>query len=115
VKFTLFVSLVAVTSLAIWLLVHYGRVAVVNHARLLLKTWSVWLASGGSALTAWVQSFPDAALTAWSSLPEDVKSYLPHNFLGMTGAFMVAMAVMAQLIKQKNLSKQRDTLNGGKV
>lgn len=114
-KFTLFVSLVAVTSLTLWLLVHHGRVAAVIHARLLFKTWSVWLASTGSALTAWAQSFPDVALTAWSSLPEDIKSYLPHNFLGMTGAFMVAMAVMSQFIRQKNLNKQRDAFNGGKV
>lgn len=113
--FTLFILLVAVTSLAVWLLAHYGRVIVVAHARLLFKTWSVWLASFGSALTAWVQSFPDAALNGWNVLPEDIKSYLPHNFLGMIGAFMVAMAVMAQFIRQKNLNKQRDDLNGGKV
>ncbi|MBD8165150.1 hypothetical protein IFU24_20115 [Erwinia persicina] len=114
-KFTLFVVLVAAASLAIGLLAQSGRVALVNHARLLVKTWSVWLASGGSVLTAWVQSFPDAALNAWVALPEDVKACLPHNFLGMIGAFMVAMAVMAQFVRQKNLNTQRDALNGGKV
>jgi len=114
-KFTLFILLVAMLALAVLLFVHCGKVVVVNHARLLFKTWSVWLASAGSALSAWVQSFPDSELSAWSTLPEDVKSWLPHNFLGMIGAFMVAMAVMAQFIRQKNLSKQRDTLAGGKV
>ncbi|QZQ48732.1 hypothetical protein K6L24_13080 [Erwinia persicina] len=114
-KFTLFVVLVAAVSLVIGLLARSGRVALVDHARLLVKTWSVWLASGGSALTAWVQSFPDAALNAWGALPEDVKSCLPHNFLGMIGAFMVAMAVMAQFIRQKKLNDQRDELNGGKL
>lgn len=114
-KFSVFILLVAVTSLVLWLLVHYGRVALVNHARLLFRAWSVWLASIGSALTAWVQSFPDAALNAWGSLPEDIKSYLPHNFLGMIGAFMVAMAVLAQFIRQKNLNKQREAIQGEKV
>lgn len=114
-KFILFILLVAVTLLTLWLLVHYGRVVVVAHARLLFKTWSVWLATIGSALSAWAQSFPDVALSAWRSLPEDIKSYLPHNFLGMAGAFMVAMAVMAQFIRQKNLYQQRVALKEGQV
>ncbi|MTD25461.1 hypothetical protein GK011_00660 [Erwinia sp. J316] len=114
-KFTLFILLVAATSLAIWLLVHYGRMTVVSHARLLFKTWSVWLASIGSMLSAWVQSFPDSALNAWGVLPEDIKSCLPHNFLAFIGAFMVAMAVIAQFIRQKNLCNQKIAADGGKV
>lgn len=88
-------------------------VEFVSHARLLFKAWSVWLASIGSMLSAWVQSFPQAAIDAWNVLPPDIKSYLPQNYLGLIGAFMVAMGVIAQFIRQKKITEEanRDRAN----
>ena len=40
----------------------------------------------------------------------DIKEILPHNYLGLIGAFMVAMGVLAQFVRQKNLVEQRKTL-----
>ena len=114
-KFTLFIGLVTLLVLVVWLFAHFGKVVVVSHARLLFKTWSLWLASAGSVLSAWVQSFPDAAIEAWGSLPQEMKACIPPNFLGMVGALLVAMAVMAQFIRQKKLAQQCDALAGGKV
>ncbi|AMG57648.1 hypothetical protein [Pantoea vagans] len=108
----LFAVLTAIIILL--LLQRFTTLQFVSHARLLFKTWSVWLASLGSMLSAWAQSFPSAAVDAWNALPEDVKAILPHNYLGLVGAFMVAMGVIAQFVRQKNLLNAKEQAEGAK-
>ncbi|MGG6193040.1 hypothetical protein ACQV2B_02935 [Pantoea allii] len=105
---TFFIWLLVVVTFVISLLLirKYTSVEFVAHAKLLFKAWSVWLASIGSMLSAWVQSFPQNALDAWNTLPPDIKSFLPQNYLGLIGAFMVAMGVIAQFVRQKKLLEQ---------
>lgn len=105
-----FVVPVILLIVTVILLQRFTTLEFVSHAKLLFRTWSVWLGSLGSALSAWAQSFPDAAMTGWQTLPEDIKSYLPQNYLGFVGAFMVAMAVIAQFVRQKNLVQRKDEL-----
>ncbi|MFB9087095.1 hypothetical protein ACFFW8_20445 [Erwinia tracheiphila] len=64
----------------------------------------------GPAPGAWVQLFPDSAMCAWQQFPSDVKAIIPQNCLGMIGAFMVAMAVIAQFVRQPALAGQRHKL-----
>ncbi|ERH64935.1 hypothetical protein N172_18995 [Pantoea dispersa EGD-AAK13] len=109
-RWLLFVIAVLAAIILLLLLQRFTTLEFVKHARLLFKTWSVWLASLGSMLSAWVQSFPSSALDAWNALPADIKEILPHNYLGLIGAFMVAMGVLAQFVRQKNLVEQRKTL-----
>ncbi|WP_414147365.1 hypothetical protein ACMGGR_16575 [Erwinia sp. BNK-24-b] len=111
-KWMLFLTAVLLAIIILLLLQRFTTLQFVAHAKLLFKTWSVWLASLGSALSAWAQSFPQSALDAWNGMPEDIKGFLPHNFLGMLGAFMVAMGVMAQFVRQKSLAQQKDALEG---
>lgn len=106
-KFIIFLVIVLVVIIALLLIRKYSSLEFVSHAKLLFKAWSVWLASIGTAINAWVQSFPDAALTAWNSLPPDIKSFIPQNYLSYIGSFMVAMAVMAQFVRQRKLAEQR--------
>ncbi len=105
-----FVVPVILLIVTVILLQRFTTLEFVSHAKLLFRTWSVWLGSMGSALSAWAQSFPDAAMNGWQALPEDIKSYLPQNYLGFVGAFMVAMAVIAQFVRQKNLVQRKDDL-----
>lgn len=91
----------------------YTSVEFVTHARLLFKTWSVWLASIGAALGAGFQAFPDAALHAWMILPPDIKSYLPPNILSFISPAIVVLAVLAQYVRQPKLKDKRDQLEGG--
>ncbi|AHF77914.1 Phage holin protein [Sodalis praecaptivus] len=112
-KFLIFIAVVLVAVIALLLIRKYSSLEFVSHARLLFKAWSVWLASAGSAISAWVQSFPDAAMNAWNMLPPDIKSYLPQNYLGMIGAFMVAMAVMSQFVRQKKLLAKKAEMQSG--
>lgn len=107
-NFAIWILIILAAVIAVLLIRKYTSLEFVAHAKLLFKAYSVWLASVGSALSAWVQSFPQNALDAWNVLPPDIKSFLPQNYLGMIGAFMVAMGVIAQFIRQKKLlaSKQ---------
>lgn len=110
----MFLVAVLTAIIILLLLQRFTTLQFVSHARLLFKTWSVWLASMGSMLSAWAQSFPSAAVDAWNVLPEDVKSILPHNYLGLVGAFMVAMGVIAQFVRQKNLLNAKEQSEGAK-
>ena len=112
-KFALYLCAILMTILLLLTIRKYSSVEFVHHARLLFKTWSVWLASAGSLISAWVQSFPDSAMRAWQLLPPDAKSVIPPNYLGMIGAFMVAMAVMAQFVRQRPLATEREKLDCG--
>ncbi|MCZ4059173.1 hypothetical protein O3W44_08915 [Pantoea sp. LMR881] len=113
-KWLIFLVAVLLVIIILLLLQRFTTLQFVSHARLLFKTWSVWLASLGSMICAWVQSFPSSALDAWNTLPEDVKSIIPHNYLGFVGAFMVAMGVIAQFVRQKNLLNEKRQTEGSK-
>ncbi|MFU9137920.1 hypothetical protein [Erwinia tasmaniensis] len=113
-KFIVFLMAVLIVVALLHWVVKHGKVEFVLHAKLLFKTWSVWLASIGSVAGAWVQSFPDSAISAWNGLPEDVKSILPQHYLGFIASFMVAMAVVSQFIRQKPLLVMKNVITGGK-
>lgn len=113
-RWLMFLVAVLTAIIILLLLQRFTTLQFVSHARLLFRTWSVWLASLGSMLSAWAQSFPSAAVDAWNVLPEDVKSILPHNYLGLVGAFMVAMGVIAQFVRQKNLLNAKEQAEGAK-
>ncbi|HBV90680.1 hypothetical protein NIM72_16185 [Pantoea sp. B550] len=113
-RWLMFLVAVLAAIVILLLLQRFTTLQFVSHARLLFKTWSVWLASLGSMLSAWAQSFPSAAVDAWSVLPEDVKTILPHDYLGLVGAFMVAMGVIAQFVRQKNLLNAKEQAEGAK-
>jgi hypothetical protein len=105
-RWLMFLTAVLTAIIILLLLQRFTTLQFVSHARLLFKTWSVWLASLGS--------MPSAAVDAWSALPEDVKAILPHNYLGLVGAFMVAMGVIAQFVRQKNLLNAKEQSEGAK-
>ncbi len=111
-RWLMFLVAVLTAIIILLLLQRFTTLQFVSHARLLFRTWSVWLASLGSMLSAWAQSFASAAVDAWSVLPEDVKTILPHNYLGLVGAFMVAMGVIAQFVRQKNLLNEKQKAGG---
>lgn len=100
----IFIICVVMAITGVLLAVRLGLLEFVSGKRALFKTWSVWLGSLGAALSALIQAFPDAALQAWNTLPADVKSMLPEHYVGIAAAFLIAMAVLSQFIRQKNLT-----------
>ncbi|EDO5296872.1 TPA: hypothetical protein MO487_000349 [Salmonella enterica subsp. houtenae serovar 43:z4,z23:-] len=99
----IFIAFCLVAIVVLLMAQRYTRLEFVSHAKLLFKTWSVWLASMGAMLGAWIQSFPDAAIQAWTLLPEDIKGYIPHDILGYISQVIVVIAVLAQFVRQSKL------------
>ena len=108
--FLIWLLIIVVAVIVVLLIRKYSSLEFVSHARLLFKTWSVWLASAGAAIGALLQSFPDAALHAWMVLPPDIKGYLPPNILSFISPTLVALAVIAQYVRQPKLKEKRDEL-----
>lgn len=109
-NFAIWLLIILAAVVIVLLIRKYTSLEFVAHAKLLFKTWSVWLASLGSMLSAWAQSFPQSSIDAWNVLPPDVKALLPQNYLGLIGAFMVAMGVIAQFVRQKKLNEQKQQM-----
>ena len=109
-KLIIFAGFVLLAIIVLLLIRKYSSLEFVSHARLLFKSWSVWLASIGTALGAFVQSFPDAALQAWAILPPDIKGYLPTNILGFISQAMIVLAVLAQFVRQTKLKDRADSM-----
>lgn len=98
---------IALTSVIVLLLAQrYTKLEFVSHARLLWKTWSVWLGTLGTTLTALFMAAPDAAITAWAYLPDDVKSTLDPAIVKMVGPFLMFMALLSQFVKQRKLAAE---------
>lgn len=102
----IFVLVVAVSVVILLLLQRLTKLEFVSHARLLWKTWSIWLGSLGTTLTAICYAFPDAAIAAWSYLPDDVKSTLPPSVVSFIGPFLMFMGLLSQFVKQHKLAEQ---------
>lgn len=110
----IFIAFCLVAIVVLLMAQRYTRLEFVAHAKLLFKTWSVWLASFGAMLGAWIQSFPEAAIQAWSFLPEDIKGYIPHDILGYISQGMVVLAVLAQFVRQSKLKDKAAELRESK-
>jgi len=102
-----FVVVVLVCIIILLLVQRYTTLEFVSYARLLWKTWSIWLGTAGTTLSAIFYAFPDAAITAWSYLPEDIKSTLPPSVVSFIGPFLMFMALMSQFVKQRKLAEQK--------
>lgn len=110
----IFIAFCLVAIVALLMAQRYTRLEFVAHAKLLFKTWSVWLASFGAMLGAWIQSFPETAIQAWTFLPEDIKGYIPHDILGYISQGMVVLAVLAQFVRQSKLKDKAVELRESK-
>jgi len=82
----------------------------VAHTRLLFKAWSVWLTSIGTIIGVWLASAPDNLVTIWAMLPPDMKQALPVNFAQYISYILIALGVVSQFIRQKNLKREADNV-----
>lgn len=104
--FLIFLLVVLSAVVALLLFQRYTKLEFVSHARLLFKTWSIWLGTLGTTLTALFMTAPDAAITAWAYLPDDVKSTLDPAIVKMVGPFLMFMALLSQFVKQRKLAAE---------
>lgn len=88
----------------------YTRLEFVAHAKLLWKTWSVWLIGAGTALGVYLAAAPDALVQAWLMLPADLKAMLPVNVAQYISYALIALGVISRFIRQPKLDQQRKEL-----
>lgn len=103
---TWFLIIIALAVIVI-ILQRFTKLEFVSHARLLFKTWSVWLASAGATFSLYLMSAPDTLLAAWASLPDEIKSMLPPEWLAYIGPVLVMLGVVSQFIRQNKLLNEK--------
>ena len=79
---------------------------LVDNWRTWHRRWSIWLGTIGSTLTGWFLIWPDAALSAWNSLPPELRSAIPSNYVPKIGVAIFVLSMLAQLVKQQKLQIQ---------
>lgn len=104
--FLVFAVIVLSAIVLLLLLQRFTTLEFVSHAKLLWKTWSIWLGTLGTTATAWMTAVPDAAVTAWTYLPDDVKSMLDPAVVKLIGPFLMFMALLSQFVKQRKLANE---------
>ncbi|QZA70441.1 hypothetical protein AH03_28 [Erwinia phage AH03] len=109
-KLILIILFFVAVIVCLLLLRKYGKLEFVSHAKLLWKTWSIWLGTAATAFSGYLAFFPDAIREAWNSVPPDMKGYLPSNVLMYIGAIMMGLAVVSQFIRQRKLNAQLEEL-----
>ncbi len=96
---------VAVMIFLVLLAWRFTSVEFVAHAQQLFKAWSVWLTGVGTLAGVWLASAPDNLVTIWNLLPADLKSSLPVNFAQYISYSLIALGIISQFIRQKNLKR----------
>lgn len=76
---------------------------IVSNWREVLRHWSLWLGSVGTALVGWFMAAPESAIAAWAMLPPDLKSNLPPQLVGMFGLSLFVLSLTAKFINQRKL------------
>lgn len=76
---------------------------IVSNAREVLRHWSLWLGTAGTALAGWFVAAPESAIMAWAMLPEDMKAALPPSLVGYAAVTLWALALVAKFINQRKL------------
>lgn len=83
---------------------------LVDHWRLIWRTWSFWLGAVGTALTSLLLASPDLALQVWAMMPDDLKATIPARYTPFIGVGIFALSLVAKFVKQAKLDamKQND-------
>lgn len=105
-----FLTFVLGIVIVLFIVNKYTRLEFVAHARLLWKTWSVWLIGAGTALGVYLSAAPDALVQVWLMLPADLKAALPVNVAQYISYALIALGVISKFIRQPKLDQQRKEL-----
>lgn len=78
---------------------------IVSDWRTVLRHWSLWLASTGTAFVSWFVASPETAIAAWHMLPDDLKASLPPQLVGYVGVGLLVLSVLAKFVNQWRLQR----------
>lgn len=100
------IAIIASIAVVFLLLQRFTSLEFVTHAKLLFKTWSVWLTSIGAMLS----TSPDTLLAIWAGLPDELKQMIPSTWMTYIGPGLIALGVASQFIRQDKLRREREKL-----
>ncbi|WP_312212347.1 hypothetical protein [Pseudescherichia sp.] len=107
---SVWIVIIASIAAVVLLLQRFTKMEFVSHARILFKAWSVWLSTAGATLMVFLMSAPDTLLSAWNSLPDEIKSLIPPQWLSYIGPGLVMLGVASQFIRQRKLLEEKRQL-----
>ncbi len=100
------IAIISSIAVVLLLLQRFTSLEFVTHAKLLFKTWSVWLTSIGAMLS----TSPDTLLAIWAGLPDELKQMIPSAWMTYIGPGLIALGVASQFIRQDKLRREREKL-----
>ncbi len=66
----------------------------------LINQWSVRFSAFGALLTTALLAFPEAALSVWNVLPQDLKDNIPEEYTPIIGMVIVIVSMLSKITKQ---------------
>lgn len=72
------------------------------------RFWSIRLGAIGATLTTYLIASPDAALYAWSILPQELKDAIPPQYTPLIGVAIFVLSMLARVIKQTKLEGPKE-------
>ena len=72
------------------------------------RTWHKWWSTRLKIVGLLLIAAPEAIITAWASLPHDIKETIPHEWITTVGIFLVVASSLAQIVRQKDAHARAD-------
>lgn len=79
------------------------RLRLVEEWRIVRKRWSFIFSSFGTAILGYLTIAPDAIISAWNYLPDDIKAYVPQKYALFIPLVLFVLGLVSQYIKQQKL------------
>lgn len=79
------------------------------------RMWSVRLVALGTTIVAIFTELPDVATNLWLVLPADLKSALPVEFGRYLGYAILALGLVARIVRQRQLVERKAALGGESI
>lgn len=89
------------------------RLKLIDNAALVRKKWSFILNSIGTVIFGILLTVPDAVITIWNSLPDEVKQMVPPKYVYFVPLVIYVLGLVSQYVKQQKLvDEQKKKENG---
>lgn len=89
------------------------RLKLIDNANLVIKKWSFIFNSIGTVALAYLTLAPDAIITMYNALPDELKSYIPVKYSLYVTLTLYILGLISQYVKQQKLEalKNKDDKN----
>lgn len=64
------------------------------------RWWSLRLTALGTMISGYLIANPDIAVTMWMSMPDDIRQYMPAQYMPAIGLVIVGVGQVARFLKQ---------------